>query len=364
MTRYRFLDLLKVVAFNLIVFHHLVFYGPMADHVKPVLPDLMAWLEGPARIAVQVFLVVGGFLAAKSLTEHGDVGRIQAVQVVVRRYIKLVPPFLVAMVAAVAASRLASLWMEHYSLTAMPTWFQFAAHGFLLHGVLGVESLSAGAWYVAIDFQLYCMLVMLLKLSSWIGNNGNARQLQQALVALGVAASLFYFNRDQAWDNWAPYFLGSYGLGALAWWASQAAREGKSAAMLVGGMILLGGLALEIDFRSRIAVSLAVSLGLFAVYRQQASVTGWNIPVLNYLARISYGVFLMHFPVCVLVNAMFTHWGTPSPLVQGGGMLFAWMASILTGALFHHFIEIPLGRVIALPPRPGSKSGLRPEAVS
>ncbi|MFC7513544.1 acyltransferase family protein [Herbaspirillum sp. GCM10030257] len=364
MIRYRFLDLLKVVAFNLIVFHHLVFYGPMADHVKPVLPDLMAWLEGPARIAVQVFLVVGGFLAAKSLTAGGNVGRIQAMQLVVRRYIKLVPPFLVAMVAAVAASRLASLWMEHYSLTAMPTWFQLATHGLLLHGVLGVESLSAGAWYVAIDFQLYFALVMLLKLSAWMGKNGNVRQVQHALVALGVAASLFYFNCDPAWDNWAPYFFGSYGLGALAWWASQAAREGKSAMMLVGAMILLGGLALEIEFRSRIAVSLAISLALFAVYRYRQSVTGWNIPLLNYLARISYGVFLMHFPVCVLVNAVFTHWGSPSPLVQGGGMLFAWMTSILAGALFHHFIEIPLGRLIALPPRIDVKSGHRPEVVS
>jgi len=181
---------------------------------------------------------------------------------------------------------------------------------------------------------------------------------------MGAMASLFYFNSDPGWDNWALYFFGSYGLGALAWWASRAAREGRSATLLVGAMLLLGGLALEIDFRSRIAVSLAVSLALFAVYRHRPSLTARNMPVLNYLARISYGVFLVHFPVCVLVNAMFTHWGAPSALVQGAGMLFAWAASVGAGALFHHAVEIPLGRLIALPSTLDAKGARLPKAVS
>jgi hypothetical protein len=35
----------------------------------------------------------------------------------------------------------------------------------LLHGVLGYASISAGAWYVAIDFQLYALMVAAL----WVG---------------------------------------------------------------------------------------------------------------------------------------------------------------------------------------------------
>jgi peptidoglycan/LPS O-acetylase OafA/YrhL len=65
----------------------------------------------------------------------------------------------------------------------------------------------------------------------------------------------------------------------------------------------------------------------------------------QYLGRISYAVFLVHFPVCLLINAVFTRFGDASPLVQGCGMLVAWSASIVAGGAFHRWVEIPLGRM-------------------
>lgn len=65
------INLLKAVAAQLIVLHHLAFYGRMADHARPLMPDLIDWLADDARIAVQVFLVIGGFLVAKSLGPRG-----------------------------------------------------------------------------------------------------------------------------------------------------------------------------------------------------------------------------------------------------------------------------------------------------
>jgi hypothetical protein len=61
------IDLLKVIASQLVVLHHLAFYGPMSDHAVPLMPGLIHWLADPARMVVQVFLVVGGYLAALSL---------------------------------------------------------------------------------------------------------------------------------------------------------------------------------------------------------------------------------------------------------------------------------------------------------
>ena len=65
------INVLKAGAAQLIVLHHLAFYGPMSDHVQPMWPALIDWLGDSARIAVQVFLVIGGFLAAKSLAPGG-----------------------------------------------------------------------------------------------------------------------------------------------------------------------------------------------------------------------------------------------------------------------------------------------------
>ena len=57
-SQFGLINLLKAGAAQLIVLHHLAFYGPMADHVRPMLPALISWLGDSARIAVQAFLVL------------------------------------------------------------------------------------------------------------------------------------------------------------------------------------------------------------------------------------------------------------------------------------------------------------------
>lgn len=74
MKRLPFIDALKALASQLIVLHHLAFYGPMSDYARSLAPETMSWFYSNARIAVQVFLVVGGFLAAQSLTRNGIFG--------------------------------------------------------------------------------------------------------------------------------------------------------------------------------------------------------------------------------------------------------------------------------------------------
>jgi peptidoglycan/LPS O-acetylase OafA/YrhL len=68
--------------------------------------------------------------------------------------------------------------------------------------------------------------------------------------------------------------------------------------------------------------------------------------IVNSLARTSYSVFLIHFPVCLLVNAAFTRFVPADPVLQGVGMLTAWCASLAAGAAFHRWVEVPLGRLL------------------
>jgi peptidoglycan/LPS O-acetylase OafA/YrhL len=64
------------------------------------------------------------------------------------------------------------------------------------------------------------------------------------------------------------------------------------------------------------------------------------------MARISYSVFLIHFPVCLIVNAAFTRFVPAEPHLQAAGMLVAWAASLAVGAAFFRWVEVPLGRVM------------------
>jgi len=342
------INLLKAGAAQLIVLHHLAFYGPMTDHARPLMPSLIDWLGEYGRIAVQVFLVIGGFLAAKSLSPQGRPGIDQPIATIWRRYIKLAPPFVIAMLLAMLASEIARHWMDHDSISPPANVSQFAAHVLLLHSVLGYESLSAGAWYVAIDFQLYALLTLLLWFTGFVSGTRRPSWLMPAVVGLGICISLFYFNRDADWDAWAPYFFGSYGLGVLAWWASDPRRPfiGVFAMLLV--MVVPTVLALELDFRSRIATAAVVALVLCLFGRTRlASCSGLGWSAVNYLAKISYSVFLVHFPVCLVVNAVFTRFVQEQPQLQALGAVIAWLASLVVGAAFCRWVEIPLGRVLA-----------------
>ena len=342
------INLLKAGAAQLIVLHHLAFYGPMSSAARPLAPGVVDWLDAYGRIAVQVFLVIGGFLAAKSLSPHGRPGLANPLSTIWRRYLKLAPAFFVAMLLAVCASALARTWMDHDSISAPASFAQLAAHMLLLHDVLGYEALSAGAWYVAIDFQLYASLTFLLWLSGRLAGERQAAWLVPLMVLAATALSLFYFNRDSGWDTWAPYFFGSYGLGILAWWASDPRRGNGATAMLWLLMVAPTLLALTLDFRIRIAVAAVVMCVLILFGRTKLDVRarrGW--PVVNYVAKISYSIFLVHFPVCLVVNAAFTRFAPGNAEWQLAGVVVAWTASVAAGAAFCRWVEAPLGRVLA-----------------
>jgi peptidoglycan/LPS O-acetylase OafA/YrhL len=214
------INLLKAGAAQLIVLHHLAFYGPMADQARPLMPGFIDWLDEYGRIAVQVFLVVGGFLAAKSLSPQAQPGIALSHRYDLAPLHQAGAAFHDGDAAGNRRIRAGQTWMSHDSISAPPTLAQLSAHLLLLHDVLGYDALSAGAWYVAIDFQLYALVTLLLWGVGRLAGQRFRSWLVPALIALCVSISLFYFNRDADWDVWAPYFFGSYGLGMLAWWAS------------------------------------------------------------------------------------------------------------------------------------------------
>lgn len=330
--RLPFIDALKAIASQLIVLHHLAFYGPMSDRAETLAPALFGWLAEHARIAVQVFLVVGGFLAARTLAPTGTLATTDPLAAIARRYRKLALPYLAALLLAIAGTALAGRWMTHDSLSAPPQLGQLLAHALLLHDLLDHEALSAGVWYVAIDFQLFILFVLLLQLGRGIGRSPTPGIVLVAGLSL---LSLFHFNRDAAWDDWGLYFFGAYGLGALAYWAGASDRALRWA-LLIG---MVAGAALLTDFRSRLALALVIALALL-IARRSALLGQWpRQRPLAWLGRISYAVFLVHFPVCLVVNAAFVRFAPDDAGVQALGVLLAWVASVLAGDLFHRHVE-------------------------
>lgn len=316
-------DWLKAGASQLIVWHHLALYGPMSDVVQPHAPALVGWLVDHARIAVQVFLVVAGFLAARSLL--GRSGSPSVARLVWRRYLRLARPYLWALALAVAAAALARALIAHPTIPAAPTLSQLAAHALLLHDVAGVDALSAGVWYVAIDVQLYALFVVLLALAQ-----GRAVPALALVAALAVG-SLFWFNRDASLDAWAPYFWGAYALGIGAWWASRHSRRAAWAVALAAVVVP----ALMLDWRSRIALAGATALLLVAA----AELRMPESRVVAWAARISYPLFLVHYPVALVVGSVVWRLWPTSVAANAAGLVAAWLASMATAVLLQRVAE-------------------------
>ncbi len=348
------IDMLKLLAANSIVLHHLSAYGPIADAVAGAWPALMAWLYDDARMAVQVFLVIGGYLAARGLSRLQAGSLASPLRAMVQRYTRLVLPYLAALLLAVLGAALARQWMIDESIPAAPWPSQVLAHALLLQDVLQHDALSAGVWYVAIDFQLFCLMAFLV----WMGGRAAhsmgrrspraAMRVTQWLVLGLMVASLFFFNRHVVWDVWAVYFFGSYGLGAAVYWAAGS----KRAARYLGVLMAIGLAALWVDFRGRIAVALAVALllGVVQARGQLGPVASTLLERaaqrLDWLRPASYALFLVHFPVCLLGNAVFVHLGGQGAGLGSLALVATWATSLALAVVFHRRVELPLSAMV------------------
>lgn len=332
--RLAFIDALKAIASQLIVLHHLAFYGPMSDVANELAPGLISWLSQDARIAVQVFLVIGGFLAAKALAPAGKLIGNEPLALLKKRYLKLVIPYLAAVLFSIVCATIARSLIDHESIPNPPTVWQMLAHIALLQNILDFDSLSAGVWYIAIDFQLFTLLLATLWLARSTGGVAPQR-LGMLLVSALALASLLYFNRDSSWDNWALYFFGAYALGTLTYWVGETGNRPYGLPL----MAVVVAAVLLIDFRSRIAVALLTALAL-GMARRGGFMESWpKGRVLAYLGKISYSVFLAHFPVVLVINAVFSRIAPHSPAINAFGIVFAWAASVAVGAVFYRIVE-------------------------
>ena len=337
------LDVIKGACCAAIVWHHLAFYGPMSDVARQVTPGVIDWLADYARIAVQIFLVMGGYLAAASLVPQGVARFDQPLEKIGKRALRLLAPYSVALLFAVLIAAVVRPWFAHESVPGEPSWHQLIANALMLQDITGEDALSAGVWYVAIDFQLFAAVTLLFAATRgwtwrWMGLS-----VGQYLVIGLSALSLWVLNRNSDLDMWFVYFIGAYGMGMLAYWGKASSRPWAWTALL----LLLGVVSFEVEFRLRIAVALASAVALLWLMRVPSDgKTGcWlashvaPLRWLQSLGQFSYSVFLVHFSIVVLCNAVASQVIATQPWLNWLGMCAAFGLSLLAGRVLYHFVE-------------------------
>jgi len=329
----------------------MAFYGPMSDVVAQAWPTVLAYLYVHGRLAVQFFLVCAGFLTAGSLARYEELDLSEALKLAWQRYLRLAIPLLAALSFTVLVTEWVRPDFDHASLSATPDWGQALAHMVMLQHVLDIDALSAGIWYVAIDFQLYAMTLfslMLVKACRCAHAVNSARTLRWGLWSGLTCASLWGWNLHPGLDDHGIYFFGSYGLGLLAWEARRQFSPGLPGARhrrwLAWGMLLVvGGVSWWLEPRWRIATALGVAcllMGAPAAWLSGEVVrsSGW-IRVVQWLSTVSYSVFLTHFGVTLLVSAGVSALWPDVLWANTMGMVLALLLSLLGGAMLYRLVE-------------------------
>lgn len=332
------IDLLKTLASQIIVIHHLLLYTPMSPVLQAEWPGFLGFIADEGRYVVQIFLVIGGFLATQSLL--GLLGKARHVAVwplFKKRFLRLAKPFWVAIALAVLLGWLGGRIAMHGEVADLPNFTQLMAHVFLLHDIVEVQALSAGVWYVAIDLQLYAVLVLM----AWASQKTGGLKLLEpphALLLLAVAmtiASLLLWNRNAEHDEWAWYFFGAYGLGITAHWAQ---REGK---VVWGSVLIVGllGIALWIEWRERLLLTGVTALLLMNSVRIERFVAVIVQGPVRWLGDISYSVFLIHYGIAVFASSVVIALGLSSFAEMLAAFLLTWVVSVAAGWMLYLGVE-------------------------
>ncbi len=351
--RMLWLDAIRAIASQVIVLHHLSIYGPVAQSTRELAPSLIGWLDDYGRIAVQLFLAIGGFLFMRSRIGYAAPDLRELGAALLRRWRRLFVPFYAALGLVLLAAIPGREWLAGDWVPQPPDAATLLAHLTGLYDYLGVEALSAGAWYVTMDLQLHALALTLAWLAGCCSSRGS-RQSQVFLVLVAACAglSLLWINRRPEWDIEPLYFFGSFALGVAA---SCLARDASRNEQQIGWLILaLAGMALLLDWRLRIAVALVCSLTLIAgtsgagarfdqwIAGHVAGVRTKRHRLIAFLADISYALFLVHFAVCILANAVFARFTDQTPIMGAVFFVAAWALSMPIAAALSRLVERPL----------------------
>ena len=327
-------------------------YGEIAADARTVLPGLMIWLYEYGRYAVQIFLVMAGYLATQSLTRFANVklSSQNLLRAIINRYLRLFAPYMATLIFTIACAWLARFWVNDEFVGEQETLGQFIAHLFFLQGILGLDSISAGAWYVAIDWQLYSVLAILLfSFSSY--------QALIWLISIAAVSSLLYFNRSAEYEAYFIYFIGSYGLGVFAYLAKNFADHriqglAKAALILIGVIIAISTLQ-EVWLRNFLAWFVALLLFVWgnASYPKETATSVLKVRLLRAIAWASprtFCAFLIHFAFILLANTLYIAFelnAHESGLHAIGLMVVVLVCTGIAANYLYRWVEVPSGKL-------------------
>jgi len=348
--RFLFLDGLRGIAAMMVVVFHL--YGNLQPAVSTWLPSLLSTLALNGQFGVDIFFVLSGFVIAHSVS-NGERSWRYLGRFGLRRSIRLDPPLWMTIFVEVVLIRIGLRLFPDLG-THLPSWSQIAANVTYTQGFLGIPDIEPVFWSLTYEVQFYIVLVGALVLLHRVPRS---RSLTPGLFiavfcySLGIWLGAFPSPvRGLFIDRWFQFALG------IAAWAVFMRHISKAQFAWLCVITACAIVALSpIPYRARsteVAVLAAVVMTFVSLTgRLETTLSG---PVIQFLGRISYSLYLIHLSVGWRFISVFQRQFGPElgPAMASAAFLGGVMLSVITAWLLYATLEAPsmrLARCIRLP---------------
>ena len=346
------LDVVRgLMSWWVVVGHVLAFAGFQENNVPSVIGVVMH-----GAYAVNVFMMMSGFVIAKLLADKNESYKV----FITRRFLRIYPVFLVAMVVAILAR---PLYIPILLTSGAPLpwhydriwdaennhfWPHVFAHFSMLYGLIPESTLRytgiallGPAWSMTIEFQYYLVAPLLIFVARRFGTKGWIT----LIVVSGLLSEVFAASLQRNFPTSLPDFLPLFLAGMTSYWIYAQMREKE--AKVPADILLAGAPLLYLLTRWPpiaiwgFAMALVLANGDGPVVSRMNSLL--NRPSLLFLGKISYSTYLIHYPILWLAKALVAHVAPQaSPFVVALTLFaLATPATLCASALLYHFVEKP-----------------------
>jgi peptidoglycan/LPS O-acetylase OafA/YrhL len=178
------------------------------------------------------------------------------------------------------------------------------------------------------------------------------------LISIVAVSSLLYFNRSTQYEAYFIYFIGSYGLGVLAYLARNFADKkiqvlAKIALIAIGVIIAISALH-EVWLRNFLAWFVALLLlvwgntGYPTLGSTSSRAGALVLRAIAWTSPRSYCAFLIHFAFILLANTLYIASGMhahESGLIAIGLMLGVVVCSTVAASYLYRWVEVPSAKL-------------------
>ena len=287
-------------------------------------------------IGVDIFFVISGYLISQISWRELNEGRFSFLAFYTRRIRRLAPPLFATQILVIAVAAIVLIPPETTDLAKEVLASQFYVSNIFYwrsisyFGFAGERSFMLHTWSLAVEEQFYLLFPAFLALVHF----WKPQKLPIALIGLLIisfAINLALMNvRPEADFYLLPTRAWEFALGALIPYAARLMKRGTEWPALLGGLLLIV-LALclyspERPFPGWFALMPAAAAALLILSGERPQSPSRKIlgnPPMVAIGRISYSLYLVHWPIRVFAGVLLTDYSAP----------WRWFCFILSFAL-------------------------------